>query len=280
MALGICLFGAALPAYGHTPADPSIGKGSVFAEWRTLETLHFSIHFQSRHLAFAQRMAAIAEHVYGNTTQWLQWEPRDKTDIVINDAFDGSNGGASPFPYNRFFVYMNAPVEGQLLTNAPWLEQVFTHEFIHVLHLDQASKFPGFLRKVLGRQFFTFPQIFSPKWVIEGIAVYGETDHAKRIGRGQSAMYDAMMRAEVMNGLRSVTEVSYHGYQGTDWPQGQVYLYGYYFFEFLEARYGKEKVVEYIRNWNKNIVPWRMDARAQQVLKVSGEILWEQYTEY
>ena len=257
-------------------ANASIPSG----DWKTLKTEHFLIHFDERHEAYAQRLAAIAENVHHKTTEWLRWWPHNRTEVVIDDSVDFSNGGASPLPYNRSIIYMQPPSGGELISNEPWLEQVFTHEYIHVLHLDQASGFPGGLRKIFGRILFSFPQIFSPKFVSEGLAVYGETDHDKGFGRGQSAIYQAMMRTEVSNGLRSLTELSYHGYQGTDWPRGQVYLYGYYFFEFIEQTYGQEKIIEYIRNWNNNIVPWRMNARAKQVFGVSGKVLWEKFQQY
>ncbi|MCG8670437.1 MAG: hypothetical protein MI867_13550 [Pseudomonadales bacterium] len=276
----LCLWLAMGSAHAHLPIDSNIGAPKPTDDWKTLETQHFRINFQKKHLAFAQRMAAIAENVYDKTTAWMEWEPSDITEIIINDAFDGSNGGASPLPYNRFFIFMNAPVEGELIDNSPWLELVFTHEFIHILHLDQASGVPAKLRNIFGRIFFTFPQIFSPKWISEGIAVYGETDHEAGFGRGQAAIYSGMMRAELMKGLRTLTEISYYGYQGTDWPFGQVYLYGYYFIEFVEKEYGKDKVNEYIKNWNDNIIPWRLDSRSSQVFGISAQALWAQYQKY
>ncbi|OUS24407.1 hypothetical protein A9Q99_24670 [Gammaproteobacteria bacterium 45_16_T64] len=267
-------------SYAHVPADFSIGAPDPFQQWKVLETENFRINYQSEHQAYAQKMAAIAENVHTKTTKLMNWVPENKTEIIINDSIDMSNGGASTLPYNRFFILMNTPTEGQLQDNGGWLELVFTHEYIHILHLDQASKFPALARNIVGRLFFTFPQIFNPKWITEGLAVYGETEKEKGFGRGQGSTFHSMMRAEVANGLRSLSEISFQGYRGTDWPSGQVYLYGYYFFEFLEHRYDKKSIIKYIQNWNKNIVPWRMDARSRQVLSVSSGELWKQYQEY
>ncbi len=264
----------------HTPTDLSIGAPYPFMSWKTLETKHFRINYRVGHHAYAQKMAATAEQVYEKTTVWMNWIPKDKTEIVINDSFDGSNGGASSLPYNRFFIFMNTPSEGELQDHGAWLELVFTHEYIHILQLDQATKFPGLIRKVFGRLFLAFPQVFNPKWITEGLAVYGETEKEKGFGRGQGAIYHAMMREEVSNGLRSLSELSYQGYRGTDWPSGQVYVYGYYFFEYLESRYSRKDIVRYIQNWNKNIIPWRMDSRSQQVFGMSAKTLWADYQQY
>lgn len=275
-----CLLGTVQPSWGYTPEDTAMLMPGPFQNWKTLETDHFRINYREHHLAFAQRLAAVAETVYAKQTPRLQWQPAKRTEVVITDTYDGSNGGATVLPFNRFFIFMSAPVDGELLDNAPWIEQVFTHEFVHILHLDQSSGAQTVLRNIFGRFFFVFPQIFSPAWVSEGMAVYEETDKDKHFGRGQSAFYDAMMRAEYLNGFRSFSQLSYQGYWGTDWPSGQVYLYGYYFFEFLQAKYGEDKALEYLRNWNNNIVPWRMQARAKQVFGVSAEALWQQFQTY
>ena len=104
---------------------------------------------------------------------------------------------------------------------------------------------PQVMRDIFGRSsdlfiFFAFPQLFAPTWVAEGIAVYGESDNASTYGRLNSAFYDAMMRMEVQRGLASLTEVSYNS--GHRWPYGQQYLYGAYFFKFVEAYYGRDAV--------------------------------------
>lgn len=276
----LCAFFCAQPSWAYMPDDSALLMPQPFQDWKTLETDHFRINYRDEHLPFAQRVAAVAETVYVKLTPRLKWEPKRQIEVVVLDSFDGSNGGATVMPYNRFYIFMNAPVEGELLDNSPWIEQVFTHELVHILHLDQASGAQEVLRNIFGRFFFTFPQIFSPSWVSEGFAVYEETDENKHFGRGQSAFYDAMMRAEYINGVRSFSELSYHGYWGTDWPTGQSYLYGYYFFEFLSNKYSEEKALEYLLNWNNNIIPWRMQARAKQVFGMSAEALWNQFQAY
>ena len=279
-ALLVCAVFWVQPAVAYTPDDSALLRPSPFQNWKTLETAHFRINYRDEHQAFAQRVAAVAETVYGKLTPRMKWQPSDAIEVVLVDSYDGSNGGASVIPYNRFYIFMNAPVEGELFDNSPWIEQVFTHELVHILHLDQAQGAQQSLRNIFGRFFFTFPQIFSPSWVTEGIAVYEETDEGKQFGRGQSAFYDAIMRAEYLNGLRSFSELSYHGYWGTDWPSGQSYLYGYYFFEFLVEQYSEEKAFEYLLNWNGNIIPWRMQSRAKEVFGLTAEALWQEFENY
>lgn len=278
--VALCALGMLSPAFAHTPEDAAILMPSAFEDWKTLTTPHFRINYQQQHLEFARRMAAVAETVHERLVPQMEWQPKKRTQVVISDSYDGSNGGATVLPYNRFYIFMNAPTVGELQDNNDWIEQVFTHEYVHILHLDQAAGLPHALRNVFGRIFFNFPQAFNPLWITEGIAVYGETDREKGFGRGQGALYAAMMRAEYLNGFRSYSQLSYQGYWGTDWPAGQVYLYGYYFFEFMQHTYGREKTMAYLTNWNRNMIPWRMDARARRTLNISAEELWQQYVAY
>ena len=272
-------------ASAHTPSDPNFLAPDISKNWKTLQTPHFRIHHDAAHKAYAQQMGAVAERVHEKLSPWLGWEPQEKTEVVILDSVDYSNGGATPLPYNQFFIYMPTPVEGEIMDNNPWMELVFTHEYVHILHLDMAFAFPKMVRKIFGRStlipfiFFDFPQLFAPSWVTEGIAVYGESDNDAGYGRLNNAWYDAMMRMEVQRGLRSLTEESFEG-RRSRWPYGQIYLYGAYFYKFVEERYGRDKVVDYVRVYGRNVIPWRMDKRAKQIFGKPAKVVWKEYQDY
>lgn len=277
MAMGMTIPPAVQALPSPLITDPALAAPDLGRDWYTLPTPHFNFHYQTEHAQFATRLAAIAERVHNTLAPRAGYAPIGQTEIVINDSIDISNGAATVLPYRQFFIYMTPPMSGELLDDADWVEMVFTHEYLHVLHMDQAAGFPGGVRKVLGRWFFTFPQIFNPSWVSEGYAVWAETDFDKAVGRGQSALYEGMMRAEVMNGLKDLSSLSFHGYSGTDWPYGQSYLYGYYFFRFIEETWGKDKVREFIAAWNRNIIPFQMNARARQVFAMDADTLHARY---
>jgi len=252
-------------------------------DWLTLSTEHFDLHFTIEHKDYAQKLAEIAEIQHKKISKTLSWSPKLKTQIVVNDSVDFSNGATSIIPYNQFFVYMNEPTDGDLKDQADFLETLFTHEYTHVLQIDQQEGFPATLRSIFGKSqglvgIFSIPQNFAPQWVSEGIAVYNESQGG--YGRSNSAIYKAKMRSEVIKGLASFTDESYEGYYGSRWPFGQVYLYGAYFFEFLKERYGEEAVFQYIRNYNRNVIPWRMSKRAQRTTGKNARDLWAEFQNY
>src|SRR5256885_15534620 len=122
--------------------DPSL-------RWRTLDTAHFSVHFAEHYRSQAQVVAEVAETVYPRITGWLKWQPESRTQIIVLDSLDFSNGYASPYPFNFIGIILSPPDEGELLQNREWLEFVLTHEFTHIVHLDQARGPAGALRPAL-----------------------------------------------------------------------------------------------------------------------------------
>lgn len=299
---GIFILAGAMPvASAQVLPDRNLLMPEVTRDWKTLQTPHFRIHHEAAHKDYAQNVATLAERVHGRLSVWLAWQPIEPTEVVILDTVDASNGSATPLPYNRISIYMPPPVDGELMDQTPWLEFVFTHEYIHILHLDMVSGAPQIVRNVFGRSMdlftlFDFPQIFAPTWVAEGIAVYGESEFAgqngfagqsgpatqdgnpAQYGRLNSAYYEALMRMEVQRGLRSLTEVSFNS--GHRWPYGQVYLYGAYFFKFIESEYGRDAVTNYIRVYGSNLIPFRMDSRSEQIFRKPAEEIWAEFQAY
>lgn len=242
--------------------------------WRTLQTEHFLIHFPEQNRLQARTVAGIAERVYLRTTALLDWRPRLRTHIVLMDSADFANGFASPVPFNFSGIFLSPPDEGELLQNRDWLELVLSHEFFHVVHLDKASGAPLHLRSVLGRLLPFFPNVLQPTWVIEGLAVYHESDAPRSYGRLGNSYFDGMMRAEVARGLRSLREVNA---EGRGFPLNRDYLYGSYFFAFLRERYGDPVIRRFIDQYSGNVVPFKVQSNAAAVTGKEMDALWLDY---
>lgn len=269
----------------HTPSDPEFLRPSPEKQWKTLITPHFRINHEASHQEYAQQMGAMAEQVHQKLTAWLGWRPEEQTEIVILDNVDFSNGAATVLPYNQFYIYMATPAEGEIMDQNPWMEYVFTHEYIHILHLDMAYGSAKTIRDTFGRPIelmtvATFPQIFAPSWVIEGLAVYGESNNPSGYGRLSNAWYETQMQLEVQRGLRSLTEVSFEGYSGSRWPAGINYLYGAYFFKFINEYYGRNTAINYIRIYSGNLIPWRMDQRSMLIFGKPADAVWDEFQHY
>jgi hypothetical protein len=261
--------------------DPSL-------RWRTLDTEHFSVHFAEHTRARAQAVAEIAESIYPRVTGWLKWTPESRTQIVVLDSLDFSNGYASPYPFNFIGIILSPPDEGELLQNREWLELVLTHEFTHIVHLDQARGPAGVLRRIFGRYLVLplpfavlfpsgFPNLLEPNWMIEGLAVYSESDWNKGYGRLGQSHFEGMMRAESTRGLRSLREVNA---EGRGFPLNRDYLYGSYFFLFLAERYGPDAIPKYVEAYSGRWFPFRVHSTPRLVTGKAMDELWLEYHEW
>ncbi len=242
--------------------------------WRTLHSTHFRVHYHDGLGSLAHEVAAIAEDAHTRLTPYFDWIPSTPTDIVITDEVDLANGAATPLPTNRMVLLITPPDDG-LFDYADWLESLITHEYTHTLHLDMASRWPSSLRSVFGRNPLLFPGLYQPMWFIEGIATYTETDSSRGLGRGQSSYFEMLMRMEAEAGIKPVRQVNQ---SISTWPAGDVpYLYGVYFYQFVEERYGADRVQELIERYRDNLIPFMINTNSKTVLDKNLTDLWVEF---
>jgi hypothetical protein len=259
-------------AFSALTQDPSL-------HWRTLYTDHFEIHFHTGENDLAHEVAEISERVHNKLSKTFNWAPESRTQIVVTDRFDFSNGLAYPIPRNWMLLIINAPDSFSSLGDYDnWLELLIIHEYTHVLHFDKVSGVPKALRNVFGRFLFLFPNIIQPPWMIEGLATYEETDSEHGIGRGQNSYYRMLMRLEVENGIKPLNQVNQ---PLVSWPMNTSrYLYGVYFYQFIRSRYGEEKIQQLIENYSDNIIPLAINSNSKETLGKTISELWEEFNDY
>jgi len=245
--------------------------------WKTLSSKHFEIHFHNGEKDLAEKTAKIAEYLLIELQKDLQWKVSDTIEIIISDEQDIANGFVySLLTHLRMTIFPTAANEYFDYHN--WLELLIKHELTHVLHLDKSKGNPEYFKKALGRHPILYPNLFQPLWLIEGYATYQETDKKKGAGRGQSSIYHMMMRTEVENGIKPLNQVNLNI---ASWPVGITrYLYGYYFYEFLETKYGKQSIAKFIDNYSDNLIPYRLNHNALQVYGKTFHELWDEFTNY
>lgn len=253
--------------------------------WRTITTPNFNIHYHEEEESKAQKLAAIAEEVHPYLTQELEWTPARRTEVVLNDNYDLTNGYANPIPYNKIYLYdfPETSTENGLMTQGESLKFLFIHEYTHILHMDKASGNPLTCRNIFGptETFYLLsfkPNIALPLWFIEGLAVYNESHFEKGVGRGQGSHYPMQMRTELKRGLKELDEINMD--RGISWPFSSRYLYGYYFIKFIADEYGKETLVRLIEQHGSNLVPFKVNDTFIQVIGKDCETLWTEYKAY
>lgn len=248
-------------------------------QWQTLESRHFNIHYHNGAKTIALKTAKISETLLGEMQTVFNWIPKSKIDIIISDEVDFSNGSVMPFlPNSRMTLFVNPPDEATAFDYQDWFRFLIKHELTHTLHLDKAGGTPEFLRNIFGNHPLLFPNVYEHTWIIEGLATYMETSHQMQIGRGQSSEFAMMMRSEVQAGVKPLRQINS---KLISWPMRRAdYLYGYYFFEFLDTNYGKQSIADFISEYSDNFIPFNLNEAFIKTYNKDIEELWVEFTVY
>ncbi len=192
------------------------------------------------------------------------YDPDGKITVLLTDFSDYGNAGANSVPFNSLIVDI-APISTTFETAAP-AERLYTimnHELVHITNTDQSAPADQRARrffhgKVVATpehpetilyQYLSAPRKTSPRWYLEGMAVFFETWMAGGLGRAQGYYDEMVFRAMVRDGahiydpLGLVSEGVRVDFQvGTN-----AYLYGTRFITYLAYHYSPEKVVEWAK---------------------------------
>ena len=224
-----------------------------------------------RLLYFDPFQTYIVPHVlrsYHNSLQFqkevFEWEPYEKSTIVLTDLSDYGNAGAGASPYNGVSVYI-APASRTLET-MPSSERIFmimNHEMVHVANMDAANSQDLRWRKFFGGKprhtdrhpesilynYLTVPRLSSPRWYLEGAAVFMETWMSGGIGRAQGAYDEMVFRSMVRDDAYFYSSLGIVS-EGVavDFQAGvNAYLYGTRFIAYLAYTYSPQHVIDWLK---------------------------------
>lgn len=247
--------------------------------WKVIETSHFIIIYPEGFEDIAKETGVIAEDVHKSLTKFIKPSSTDKTAIILLDNSDFANGLTNPLDKSIRLWLVN-PNELEIGSKFDsWLRLVITHEYMHILHLDQVTGVNKILRDIFGR--IIVPNQFLPYWMIEGYTVYAETYYASG-GRANDTLFDMYLREMYRNNkMLEPDQVSSYDSLNT-WPLGSsVYLYGGSILEYIAKRYGEDKL-EKISELTSSYIPVLMgpDLAIKKVLGIDYKTLWKEWKDY
>jgi hypothetical protein len=243
--------------------------------WRTLHTKHFRVHFTPSVEGEARRAALNAERAYTELSKELV-PPRGTVDLVVSDNVDFVNGYATPFPSNRIVLYAHPPTDASGLRRYDdWNALVVTHELTHIFHLDRSRGIWRFGQAIFGRNPLLFPNLYEPRWVLEGLAVYFES-RLTGVGRLESAEHLITARAAALaNEIPTLQELA----PGTSrFPGGEViYVYGSLLFDYLSRTRGPGSIREFVERGAKTPLPFILTLTSRSAFGMSFQTAWRQW---
>ena len=246
-------------------------------DWRTISTQHFYVHFTAPTEGLARRIAADAERAYGQLSQEMH-PPRGMIDVVVSDDVDFSNGYATPYPTNRIVVYANPPVsDGLLRYTNDWAQLVITHELTHIFHLDRVRGVWALSQNVFGRAATLFPNMYSPSWITEGLAVYEES-RLTGAGRIQGSEHRMIARAAAID--HSFPAIGALSLAQGRFPFGEsAYSYGSLFIDYLARARGESRIRTFVDKSSADIIPYLFDVPARQGFGVGFSRAWREFSD-
>lgn len=193
----------------------------------------------------------------------LGFDPDEKTTVLLTDFTDIGNARAGAVPSNSL-MFDIAPIPFTFETFAP-AERMYTlmnHELVHVATTDKSAAVDRKYRKFFGGkvmataehpetilyQYLTAPRDMSPRWFLEGIAVFQETWMAGGLGRSQGGYTEMVFRSKVRDNAHIYDPLGLvsEGVQVDFQVGANAYLYGERFMSYIAYTYSPEKLVEWV----------------------------------
>jgi hypothetical protein len=249
------------------PAEPldQVPPDASGIDLSTLETANFSLlYFDPVQTYLTPYIGRSVENSLGWHKRMFDWQPWDRTTVLLKDFGDYGNAAARSSP-NNAVLFDVAPLSQSLETFTPG-ERFFTltnHELAHVATMDVWNRRDASWRRFLAGKpmpiqehpesilwnFLATPRNAVPRWYLEGSAVFFETWMAGGLGRGQGAFDEMVFRAKVRDGEKLYSPLGLES-EGTavDFQVGvNAYLYGTRFISWLALTRGPGKVLEWLK---------------------------------
>jgi hypothetical protein len=225
----------------------------------------------------------------------LGYESTAKTTILLKDFSDYGNAGASAVPWNTVIVDI-APIPLTFETTAP-AERMYTlvnHEMVHVATTDQPAAQDIRYRRLFGGkvlpvaehpetifyQYLTAPRKSSPRWYLEGIAVFMETWMAGGLGRAQGPYDEMMFRSMVRDGAHFYDPLGLvaEGVEVDFQVGANAYLYGGRFMTYLAYSRSPEMLIEWVKRTDDSKRSYAREF--ERVFGLQLDEAWQEWIEW
>ncbi|NPV39474.1 MAG: hypothetical protein HPY78_09405 [Brevinematales bacterium] len=259
------IFGLLLPL--------SLWAGPLFhrsTEVQEVSTKHFRILYASSQTNTVARLVSMADTIY---EEWINRLGLSKTYrflVIITPDIEIMNGMFTSLPRNTIILYeyLSDPM---LVPSDDALKALFTHELLHAISLSVRTAEWDFLSFLMGD--FLSPQYVQlPWWMIEGVTVSGES--ASGHGRVNSPSHRAILIQHLLeNRFEAYSDVAQIRYG----KGGYHYIYGGFFSDYLQKKYGWEKYGELFKVSATRFWPYSFQSSFQRVYGTSIDKEWASF---
>jgi hypothetical protein len=243
---------------------PYYGKNKVSYDtfaWRVYKSPHFEVYYYPEFEQHLARVVSYAESAYQKVSSDLKHEISSPIPLILyktHSEFEQTNLFPAILPEGvQAFA---EPTRGRMVLpidlSPDELQGLITHELTHVFEFDLIPR--------------NMVQRGVPLWVDEGLADYmrGTWDPIDLMSIRDAAVTEQIPRLS-----------RFEDYGGMSNPR-LVYNLGHAAFEFIEARYGKEGIRQFLYTFRKNLVGGGMDDIYLQAFRLKPEEFDEQFEKW
>ena len=253
----------AVNAAAQTPYVPYFGKNQVRYDkfdWHWYETDHFIIYFYPEIEPHLERIAGYAESAYQHVSSELKHDLAHKIPLILfqtSSEFQQQNviPGAAQEGVGAFAEPIRQRIVMPMDEPPDLLYRLIVHELTHQFDYD-------IIPASLVRQ-------NTPLWVHEGLA-----DYMTGVWRPFDLM--TVRDAAVADIIPKMSKLQ--GYSDIGGPR-MIYNLGHAIFEFIESKWGKEGLRQYLFSLRKSVIGGGEDAY-EEAFKITADEFDQQFEKY
>ena len=259
-------------------------------DWHSFDTEHFKVHYHDETEMTAREAAVVAEVIYPKITEFYEFEPYQKTHLILIDPDDYSNGAA--YYYDNKIMIWASPLDFELRGSHRWLQNVITHEFAHIVSLQKSMKagtrIPGAYFQLMNYEdekrpdvlygypntlvSYPIPGTSVPPWLAEGIAQYMYDDAD---WDNWDSHRDMILRDRVINdNMLTFTEMNTFGKKGIG--NESTYNSGYALSTYIANEYGPATLSDIMGELSSPL-QFSINSAIYNVIGISGDDVYQDF---
>ena len=206
-------------------------------DYRVMESDHFSLIYQAGSVDMARRTARALERTKPGTDSLVGTVDAEmQMPVIINDFNDRSNGFVQAYPFRQEIEAPSIRSDALVARASSWPALVAPHEQVHAAHAEvDGTVGVGSLLRRFAPDMARGINLFGPRGLIEGVAVYRESHLEPGAGRLNAPLFTMKMKAAMLSddpwSLTQMLEAPAYTQ-----PFNRFYVGGAHAFEYLAER--------------------------------------------
>ena len=251
-------------------------------QWKAAGTDHFNFIYPAEYSSHASKVSAYAEAVYDSVVSRYHRDLPARVNATLNNALY-SNGNAIPSENSINLWLTNW--DFKIRSSHGWLSDVVTHEFSHLVSIENASKFKpsiyglqlsytDYYNERTTQDFATLiPFTLQPLWFAEGTAQY----ESSRMGFDVwDSHRDMLLRVAALNDSLLTLPYMHDFSENSLFAELGPYTQGFSLVRYINQKYGEDAMPKI---WHELSKYHRMtlDGAIKKVLGISEQQLYDNW---